>query len=196
MLAVLGTSDHCIASYPGDLAVALAALDAVIYTANPSSGRRAIPVVDLHRLPGGTPHIETILEPGELITHVEVPLSAAGTRSHYLKVRDRSSYEFASVSVAAAAEVDRDGIITDARLALGGLAAKPWRASAAEVVLRGRRLDDVAALTAAAQTALEEAKPQSQNAFKIAQARAAIPRAFEIVAAMPPLEDIPGWSAS
>ena len=124
-LAVLGTSEHCIASYPGDFAVMLAALDGIIHVRGPAD-ERSITSRDFHRLPGETPAHETVLEPGELIVSVTVPTGALSRRSHYLKVRDRSSFEFASVSVAAAVDVADDGTIREARMALGGLAAKPW----------------------------------------------------------------------
>lgn len=194
-LAVLGTSRHCIANYPGDFAVALAALDGVVHTTG-INGDRAIPAAELHRLPGDTPHIETVLEPGELITALEVPFSRCAQRSHYLKIRDRQSFEFASVSVAAAAETDSDLIVRQARLALGGLATRPWRTREAEALLAGHRVDDVGVLAAVADAALDGAQPQSQNAFKIVQAKAAIRRAFETVAQMASGDADDEWSTA
>ncbi len=133
--AILGTSPQCIATHPSDMCVALVALDAVVNLSGPS-GERSLPFSEVHRLPGQTPEIETNLEAGELITSVDLPASAAGLSSVYRKVRDRASYAFALVSVAAALRVD-DGIIQEVRLALGGVAHKPWRASIAEQLLRG-----------------------------------------------------------
>jgi len=182
-LAVLGISPHCIANYPGDFAVALTAFDGVIHTSS-SSGKRSIPARQFYTLPGDRPHIENVLEPGELITHIVVPLSPASKNSHYLKVRDRASYEFASVSVAAAMELEADGTIADVRVALGGLAAIPWRAIATERILLGKRFDDAATIKRATDAVLSDAKPQSHNSYKISQARAAIPRALRIVASI------------
>ena len=150
--AVLGTSEHCIASNPSDMCVALAILDAVVHVRG-RQGTRAIPFNDFHLLPGETPERETVLEHGELITAVELPAAPFAARSHYLKVRDRSSYEFALASAAVALEV-QDGVIRTARLALGGVATKPWRALAAEQTLVGARPGE-AAYTACAREALE-----------------------------------------
>jgi xanthine dehydrogenase YagS FAD-binding subunit len=135
MHAILGTSEACIATHPSDMCVALAALDATVRIAG-ASGERSVPFTGFHRLPGDTPHLETVLEPGELITAVDVPPLAWAARSTYRKVRDRSSYAFALVSVAAAVSA-RDGRIEDVRLALGGVGTKPWRAFEAERRLRG-----------------------------------------------------------
>jgi xanthine dehydrogenase YagS FAD-binding subunit len=183
-LAVLGTSEHCIANYAGDFAVALSALDGIIRASGPT-GERVISATDFHLLPCDTPHVETVLQPGELITAVEVPISNLSRTSHYLKIRDRSSYEFASVSVAVAADLDTDGTMRDVRLALGGLAAKPWRAFAAEEYLRGRSIRDRQAMLAAAELTLKEANPQKGNRYKIEQARAGVTRAFRFVESMP-----------
>lgn len=183
-LAVLGTSPSCIANYPGDFAVALAALDGVVHTTGRKDGDRSIPAVDLHTLPGEHPEVESVLSHGELITHITIHRTPCSMRSHYLKVRDRSSYEFASVSVAAGLDLTEDGTIRDVRIALGGLAAKPWRAMQAEDILRGRRIDDAAVVSAAVAAALVGARAYSQNGFKITQARAAIPRALHIAAEM------------
>jgi xanthine dehydrogenase YagS FAD-binding subunit len=176
-LAVLGTSEHCIASYPGDFAVMLAALDGFIHVRGPA-GERSIIARDFHSLPGDTPDVETVLEPGELIVGVTVPTGPLTRRSHYLKVRDRSSYEFASVSVAAAVDVADDGTIREARMALGGLAAKPWYVGQTAKCLVGHRPDDRDALERLADLALEGARPQPGNAYKLPQARGAIVRAF------------------
>lgn len=146
-LAVLGVSDHCIANYPGDFAVALAALDAVVEIEG-AGGPRVIPFEQLHRLPGDTPHLETTLRPGELITGFSVPAGAWTRRSLYLKIRDRQSYEFAIASAAVALDLD-GGVVHEVRIGLGGVAAKPWRAREAEAALRGKPLSEAAAAAAA-----------------------------------------------
>src|SRR5437868_3905642 len=138
MNAVLGGSAHCIAAYPGDLAVALVALDAWVEVAGPE-GTRNIPLTELHRLPGDTPHIETALQTGELITTLVIPTSALARRSHYLKVRDRTSFEFALVSAAVALHVD-GGVIGQARVGVGGVATRPWRLFQVEEALAGQRV--------------------------------------------------------
>ena len=138
MHAILGASPACVATHPSDMCVALAALDATVHVAG-ADGARSLPFEALHRLPGDTPDRETELRPGELIIAVELPALPLARRSTYRKVRDRSSYAFALVSVAAALELGSDGTIRDVRLALGGVAHKPWRAHAAEAVLRGAR---------------------------------------------------------
>ncbi|TVV76021.1 FAD binding domain-containing protein [Sphingomonas solaris] len=153
-LAVIGTSDACIATYPGDMAVAMRVLDATVETVSPGGAKRAIPIADFHRLPGSTPHIETTLVPGEVITAVTLPKPIGGTQM-YLKVRDRASYAFALVSVAAV--IQRDG---SGRVAVGGIAHKPWRVEAAEADMpRGAK--------AVAARLLAGAKPTQDNAFKI-----------------------------
>jgi xanthine dehydrogenase YagS FAD-binding subunit len=166
--AVLGASPSCVATHPSDMCVALAALDASV-TLESQSGTRTIPLIELHSLPGATPQIETLLEPGELITAVTLPPNGFAAHSSYRKVRDRASYAFALVSIAAGLEMEGD-TIKDVRLALGGVAHKPWRAHAAEAVLRGKPLTD-AALRAAAQAELGPAKGLRDNAFKIELAR-------------------------
>ena len=168
--AVLGASASCVATFPSDMCVALAALDAVV-TVQGSGGAREIPLVDFHRLPGDTPHIETVLAPGELITGVTLPPPTAG-RSRYRKVRDRASYAFALVSVAAVLETD-GGTVKSVRLALGGVAHKPWRASAAEALLTGGPATE-AAFRAAAEAELAPARGLRHNAFKIELARRTI----------------------
>ncbi len=163
MHAILGASASCVATHPSDMAVALAALDAVV-TVEGRNGTRDIPLVDFHVLPGETPHIETVLEAGELITAVTLPPGFAG-RSSYRKVRDRASYAFALISVAAALEV-QNGVVKEVRIALGGVAHKPWRARAAEATLKGGPATEVA-FRAAAQTELASARALRDNAFKI-----------------------------
>jgi xanthine dehydrogenase YagS FAD-binding subunit len=168
ILAVLGTSEHCIATHPSDMAVAMRALDAMIMTLKPDGERRRIPIHDLYRLPGHTPHIETSLEQGELITHVELPQPPAG-RQAYRKVRDRASYAFALVSVAAIVQV-ADGKIESASLAFGGLGPMPWRDAAVEAALLGHAPTD-AAFAAAADALVAQAKGHGSNDFKIPLAR-------------------------
>ena len=175
MHAILGTSQHCIATHASDLAVALIALDAVIHTRG-LGGERAIPFADFYVLPGNTPHIEHVLMHGELITAVEVPLLPAGTRSGYLKVRDRASYEFALTSVAVALMIE-NGVIHEARLGLGGVATVPWRLRTAEHILRGAHPDREIFRTAA-EAALAEATPLRDNAFKVELAKRTIVRAL------------------
>ncbi|HEX4510185.1 MAG TPA: xanthine dehydrogenase family protein subunit M [Burkholderiaceae bacterium] len=177
--AILGASPACVATHPSDLCVALAALDAIVHLGG-SGGDRTLPLVDLHRLPGERPDVETELAPGELVTGVELPAGALYARSTYRKVRDRSSYAFALVSVAAALEV-QDGTVGDVRIALGGVAHKPWRASKAEDALRGGPATS-AAFRAAADAELADARPLSHNAFKIELARRAIVAVLEDLA--------------
>jgi xanthine dehydrogenase YagS FAD-binding subunit len=179
--AVLGTSDKCIASNPSDMCVALAILDAVIHVTG-EKGARTIPFNDFHLLPSDTPERETVLEHGELITAIELPSRTFAARSHYLKVQNRATYEFALASAAVALEV-QDGIIRTARLALGGIATKPWRAVAAEQTLVGTR-PAAAAYSVAAQEALKDAKGRRFNTFKIELARRIIVRALTIVGEM------------
>jgi xanthine dehydrogenase YagS FAD-binding subunit len=169
--AVLGTSEACIAAHPSDMCVALAALDAVVEVES-VRGVRRVPLVELHRLPGDTPDIETDLAADELITAVELPAASIAANSRYRKVRDRASFAFALVSVAAALDVD-DGRVTDVRLALGGVATKPWRAYEAERVLRGAPATDES-FRRAADAELATAVARPENAFKIELARRAI----------------------
>jgi xanthine dehydrogenase YagS FAD-binding subunit len=170
-LAVLGVSESCIATNPSDMCVALAALDAIVEVES-VRGVRRIPLADFHRLPGSTPHLETELAADELITAVELPALPVAANSRYRKVRDRSSYAFALVSVAAALEV-RDGRVAEVRLALGGVAAKPWRAHEAERILLGAPATEESFERAAA-AELSAAVGQSANDFKIELARRAI----------------------
>jgi xanthine dehydrogenase YagS FAD-binding subunit len=174
--AILGTSQHCIATHPSDLAVALAALDAVVHTQGPGGGR-AIGIDDFFLLPGDTPHIEHPLEHGELIVGIEVPALPVARRSLYLKVRDRESYEFALVAVAVAVRVD-DGAVGEVRLALGGVATKPWRARRAEQLLVGEPATRESFARAAGEE-LAPAVPQRMNAFKVELAQRAMVRALE-----------------
>ena len=166
--AVLGTSEHCIATHPSDMAVAMLALDAVVVTSRSDGGERRLPLGDLHRLPGDRPHIETVLEPGELIVAIELP-SPAGARQSYRKVRDRASYAFALVSVAAVVKV-ADGRIAHAALAFGGLGTAPWRDPAVEAVLVGEAPSD-ALFARAADVLLAEARGYGDNDFKMPLAR-------------------------
>src|SRR5438105_14524720 len=174
--AILGASDACIATHPSDMAVALAALDAVVRVAGPA-GERAIPIGDFHRLPGDTPQLDTNLRGDELITAIDLPALPFGRRSHYLKVRDRNSYASALVSVAGALGLAGQGVIREARLALGGVAHKPWRVVEAEQRLVGQRPGD-GAWRAAAEAALAGARPRRDNAFKVELARRSIARAL------------------
>jgi len=171
MHAILGASSSCVATHPSDMCVALAALDAVVHLRSVSGGR-TVDLCDLHRLPGDRPDIETTLQPGELITAVELPPPNRAERSTYRKVRDRSSYAFALVSVAAAVELDGDAI-AGARIALGGVATKPWRARRAEEALRGRPATESTFLEAA-DAELADARPLAGNAFKVELARRTI----------------------
>lgn len=174
--AVLGTSEACIAAHPSDLAVALVALDAVVELRGPD-GERSVPVARLHRLPGDAPHIETTLQPGEVITAIVVPASPAARRSHYLKVRDRASFEFAVVSAAVALEMEGERI-KEARVALGGVGTKPWRAPEVEAALSGASLDPDG-LRQAAALAAQNARGYGHNTFKIELMQRAIVRAVE-----------------
>ena len=179
--AVLGVSDRCIATYPGDFAQALIALDAGIEIAGPK-GRRSVPFAALHRAPGDRPEIETSLAPGEMIASFVVPAARWTRRSLYLKVRDRQSYEFALASAAVALDLDGN-TVRDARIALGGLATVPWRAKAAEAALKGRVLDDPSA-RAAAEAAFAGARAVRHNEFKIALGQRTLVRALREAAAM------------
>lgn len=176
--AIFGWTEQCVATHPSDVAVALAALDAVVHVDGPG-GPRAIPVTDFHPLPDQGSVRETVLEPGELITAIEVPAAAAARRSHYLKLRERASYEFALV--AAAVGLDLDGaVIREARIALGGVAAKPWRLREAEEALRGVTLTDQPALRRTLDAGFAEARPLRRNGFKVELAKRAVVRALQI----------------
>ncbi|QJY48018.1 FAD binding domain-containing protein [Pseudonocardia broussonetiae] len=175
-LAILGASPSCAATHPSDMAVALVALDAVVHVTG-AAGERRVPLADLHRLPGDRPDVETVLEPGELVTAVELPPGGSAVRSTYRKVRDRAGFAFALVSVAAAIELD-GGTVVGARLALGGVAPKPWRAARAEAVLAGGPAT-TAAFRAAADAELADARPLAGNAFKVELARRTIVAVLE-----------------
>jgi xanthine dehydrogenase YagS FAD-binding subunit len=172
-LAIIGHSDACVATHPSDMAVAMVALDATVEICG-SGGNRTVPLRELHRLPGDEPQRDTTLEPGDLITAVELPPLAFATRSRYRKVRDRASFAFAVVSVAAALDVSH-GEVRDCRLALGGVAHAPWRATRAEEALRGMRAG-ADSFGAAADAELDQARPLRDNAFKVPLARAVIVR--------------------
>src|SRR5918996_3267628 len=176
-LAILGTSEHCIANNPSDMCVAMAALEATIHVQGPK-GARAIPIGDFHLLPGNTPHRETVLEPGDLITHVTLPPPIAGSRQVYLKLRDRASYEFALASAAVVINVT-GGRVTRARIALGGVGTKPWRSAEAETVLTGQAATQ-ANFRKAAEAALRDAKPQSENRCKIELAKRCLTHALQM----------------
>src|SRR2546423_8820979 len=176
-LAVLGTSEHCIASNPSDMCVAMAALEATVHVQG-AKGSRAVPIGDFHLLPGSTPHRETVLEPGDLITHVTLPPPAPGSRSLYLKLRDRASYEFALASAAVVVTVS-NGKTTRARIALGGVGTKPWRSTEAESELTGQSATE-AVFRKAADAALRDAKPQSQNGFKVELAKRCLVHALKL----------------
>ncbi len=186
-LAILGTSEHCIATNPSDMCVAMAALEATIHVQGPK-GPRAIPIGDFHLLPGNTPQRETVLEPGDLITHVTLPPPVAGSKQVYLKLRDRASYEFALASAAVVLTV-AGGKVTRARVALGGVGTKPWRSPEAEAALVGQPAN-AANFRKAAEAALRDAKPQSENGFKIELAKRCLAHALQTAATslIPPKE--------
>ena len=175
-LAILGTSEHCIATNPSDMCVALAALEATIHVQGPKS-TRAIPIGDFHLLPRNTPQRETVLEPGDLITHVTLPPPVAGSKQVYLKLRDRASYEFALASAAVVVAI-ADSNVTRAQIALGGVGTKPWRSPEAETVIAGQPAD-VTSFRKAAEAALRDAKPQSENGFKIELAKRCLTHALQ-----------------
>jgi len=179
--AILGQSEQCIATHPSDMCVALAILDAIVRVQGPN-GERTIPIGDFHRLPGNTPNLDTNLQPNELITAVDLPALPVVIRSHYLKVRDRASYAFALVSVAAALELE-NGMIKSARLALGGVAHKPWRAAKAEQALAGKKAD-ADSFRAAAEAELAAARGYKYNSFKIELAKRAITQALTTIATL------------
>src|ERR1700720_1024963 len=175
--AIFGWSQSCVSTNPSDLAVALTAMDAIVIVRG-QAGERRIPFTDFHRLPGITPERDNVLGRGDLIVAVEVPANAEARASHYLKVRDRASYEFALVSAAAAVATD-GGHIRSARLAMGGVAHKPWRLTAAETGLRGISLDDSDALESAIAASFSDARPLAHNAFKVELAQRVAVRALQ-----------------
>jgi len=176
MLAILGTSEHCIATNPSDMCVAMAALEATIHVQGPK-GSRAIPIGDFHLLPGNTPNRETVLEPGDLITHVTLPPPKAGSKQVYLKLRDRASYEFALASAAIVITL-AGGNVTYARIAMGGVGTKPWRSHEAETFLVGKPAS-AANFRKTAEAALHGAKAQSENGFKIELAKRCVAHALQ-----------------
>ncbi|MEQ8393550.1 xanthine dehydrogenase family protein subunit M [Thalassobaculum sp.] len=179
--AILGTSQKCIATYPGDFAQALVALDAMVEIEG-KNGLRKIPVVELHQLPGDTPHIDTSLQPADVITAITVPAGPWAERSHFVKVRDRTSYAFALASAAVALELDGEKV-RDVRIAIGGVATVPWRARLAEDTLRGQALDEQSA-ELAAEAAFSDAHPGRHNAFKLDLGKATIVQALMETKAM------------
>jgi xanthine dehydrogenase YagS FAD-binding subunit len=181
-LAILGTSEHCIATNPSDMNVAMAAFEATIHVRG-TKGERSMPIADFHVLPGNTPHRETVLEPGDLITHVTLPPSAPGSRSLYLKLRDRASYEFALASAAVVVTVV-NAKITRARIALGGVGTKPWRSAEAEGELTNQPATQ-GVFQKAADAALRGAKPQTQNGFKVELAKRCLIHALKLATQTP-----------
>jgi xanthine dehydrogenase YagS FAD-binding subunit len=179
--AIFGWSEACVATHPSDVAVAFAALDANVVVRG-RTGQRSIPFTDFHRLPGPTPERDNVLDRGDLIVAIEVPASAEARSSHYLKVRDRQSYEFALVSAAAAIATEGRRI-RSARLAMGGVAHKPWRLTAAETELPGASLDDTHALRSAIAKSFEDARPLAHNSFKVELAQRAALRALRTAGA-------------
>jgi xanthine dehydrogenase YagS FAD-binding subunit len=180
MLAILGTSEACIATNPSDMNVALTALEATIQIQG-AKGERTVPISEFFLLPGTTPNKETVLEPGDVITHVTLPPPSAGTKSVYLKLRDRESYEFALASAAIVMKVD-GGRISRVRVALGGVGTKPWRSPEAEQALEGKAVD-LASFRQAAEAALKQAKPQSENGYKVELSKRCIVRALTLATA-------------
>jgi len=178
-LAVLGTSEHCIATNPSDMNVAMAALEATVHVQGPK-GTRAVSIGDFHLLPGGTPQRETVLEPGDLVTHITLPPPIAGSNQVYLKLRDRASYEFALASAAVVITV-AGGTMTRARVALGGVGTKPWRSPEAESALVGQ-IANATSFRNAADAAMRGATPQSENAFKIELAKRCLTHALHTAA--------------
>ncbi|RYY83019.1 MAG: xanthine dehydrogenase family protein subunit M, partial [Comamonadaceae bacterium] len=176
--AILGWSEACVATYPGDMATALYALDAKVRVRAPDGRERLIPVTDFHRLPGDTPQRDNELVHGDLIVAIELPVPAAdfARHSHYLKVRDRASYAFAMVSVAAALVMD-GGMVRQARVVLGSVAHKPWRSAEAEAALVGQRADE-ASFQRAAEAALRDARPLAHNAYKVELGKRSVVRAL------------------
>jgi len=179
-LAILGTSEHCIATNPSDMCIALAALEATVQIQG-TKGTRTIAFGDFHLLPDSTPHRETVLEPGDLITHITLPPPTTGSKHLYLKLRDRASYEFALASAAVVLTIS-NGKISSARIALGGVGTKPWRAPQAEAALNGKPANE-ATFRQAAESALQGAKPQSENRFKIELAKRCLTHALRTAAA-------------
>ena len=177
-LAILGASEHCIATNPSDMNIALTALEATIHIEGPA-GERDVPIGEFFTLPGDTPHRETVLEPGELITFVTLPPTSAGDKSVYLKLRDRASYEFALASAAVVVNVQQ-GKIARLRIALGGVGTRPWRSLEAETALEGKAASEEQ-FRVGAEAALRDARPQSENGFKVELAKRCLVRALKLV---------------
>jgi xanthine dehydrogenase YagS FAD-binding subunit len=175
--AILGGSEHCVATNPSDMAVAMTALEATVHTRG-AKGERAIPLNEFYLIPGTTPDRENVLEPSELITHVTLPKLAEGTKSYYIKLRDRAQYEFALASAAVVAEVS-GGRVNKVRIALGGVGTKPWRSREAESLVEGKIVDGKN-FRAAAEVALKGARPLRDNAFKVELAKRALVRALTV----------------
>ena len=175
-LAILGASQHCIATNPSDMNVALVALEATVHIEGDGAAR-SIPIGDFHLLPGDTPHVETVLVPGDLVTHVTVPAPPRRSKQVYLKLRDRASYEFALASAAVVADIS-DGHFRDVRLAMGGVGTKPWRALEAEAALSGAPVNPQT-IEKAARIALAQARPQSSNGFKVELAQRCVAYALQ-----------------
>jgi xanthine dehydrogenase YagS FAD-binding subunit len=180
MMAVLGTSDSCIATHPSDMCVAMTALEAVIVIEG-AKGKRSVPIGEFYKLPGTTPNVENVLEPGDLITHVELPTPVAGAKQVYLKLRDRASYEFALASAAVIAHVE-GGHVRSVRVAMGGVGTRPWRSHEAEAALMGKAATP-ANFRIAAEAALKNAKPHPENAFKVELAKRCVTRALKMTTA-------------
>ena len=176
--AILGTSEHCIATHPSDMAVAMMALEATVHIRG-MKGERAVPLTDFYLVPGTTPHRENVLQSGDLITHVTLPALASGARSYYLKRRDRASYEFALASAAVVSQM-QGRTVQRIRIALGGVGTKPWRSKEAEQALEGREASE-SNFRAAAEAALQGAKPLHDNAFKVELAKRTLTRALKVV---------------
>jgi xanthine dehydrogenase YagS FAD-binding subunit len=177
MMAILGTSEQCIATNPSDQNVALTALEATIHIQN-ARGTRSVPINEFYLLPGNTPEKETVLEPGDLITHVTLPAPVPGSKSFYLKLRDRASYEFALSSAAVIVKVENDRL-AHVRVALGGVGTRPWRSLEAERALEGATVSE-ASFRTAGEAALKGARPQSQNAFKVELAKRCLIHALKV----------------
>jgi xanthine dehydrogenase YagS FAD-binding subunit len=176
--AIMGGSDQCVATHPSDMAVAMMALEATVHTKGSSKGERSIALDEFYLTPGSTPNRETVLEPGELITHVTLPKLPEGTKSYYLKLRDRAQYEFALSSAAVVTDVS-GGKIRRVRIAFGGIGTKPWRSREAEQALEGKTASE-AHFRAAADAALKGAKPLRDNGFKVELAKRALVRALTV----------------
>ena len=179
MHAIFGASDKCVATHPSDMCVGLAALDAVVKVEDAAGNTREIPFYDYHRLPGNTPERDNNLKHGELVTSIEIPKNKFANKSYYLKVRDRASYAFALVSVAAGLEIDSSNTIRHSRIAMGGVAHKPWRAMIAEKELIGKEPSNEL-FERAAKMEMERAKPLEHNKFKVTLGERAIVRALKM----------------